>query len=87
MLQLTLALIVCNLLVVVTYMYRVILSSPNGSLPSESDSSSEDDDFTTPVCVTRTSRLTTVDLGSNSEAMGSNWTRATSSSLHRSFAT
>ncbi|KAF8555029.1 hypothetical protein OG21DRAFT_1597068 [Imleria badia] len=55
--ELTWSLIVCNLLVVVTYMYRVILSSPDGSLPSESEA---DDDFTTPIRTNLISQLTTV---------------------------
>ncbi|KAI9462962.1 hypothetical protein HD554DRAFT_2027383, partial [Boletus coccyginus] len=53
--QIISSLIVCNLLVVVTYIYRVYLSS------SESEDSSEDDDFTTPA-PRSTQSLTTVDL-------------------------
>ncbi|KAG9309650.1 hypothetical protein JVU11DRAFT_10314 [Chiua virens] len=51
-------LMVCDLLVVVTYIYRVILSSPDGSLPCDSKSFSDDDDFTTRI----PTALTTVDL-------------------------
>lgn len=57
-LQVVLSLVVCNLLVVVTYIYRAYICS------SESEDASEDDDFTTPVF--RSTRgaqcLTTVDL-------------------------
>lgn len=56
--------IVCNLLVVVTYVYRVFLSSDNDELPSGSDPS-EDDDFTTPAPRSGSMQdLTTADLES-----------------------
>lgn len=57
-LQLTSTLIVCDLLVIVTYVYRVMLSSSNESLSSEQDDCSGDDDFTTRL----PSSLTTVDV-------------------------
>ncbi|KAG6375955.1 hypothetical protein JVT61DRAFT_2832 [Boletus reticuloceps] len=53
--QLIFSSIVCNLLVVVTYIYRVYVSS------SESEISSDDDDFTTPL-PSSPRFLTTVDL-------------------------
>ena len=56
--------IACNLLVVVTYVYRVFLCSSDAELPSGSDPS-DDDDFTTPTPRSRTTQdLTTVDLES-----------------------
>lgn len=55
--------IVCNLIVVVTYIYRVFWSSPDGDLPTESESSLDDDDFTT-RSPRGTQNLTTVDLDS-----------------------
>ncbi|KAF8436557.1 hypothetical protein L210DRAFT_3452039 [Boletus edulis BED1] len=82
--ELTSALIVCNILVVVTYIYRVTLSSPNESLPSESE---EEDDFTTPRRTNTTTQLTTVDLnislGTTTEAANSNWSRSILSPFHR----
>ncbi|KAF8133390.1 hypothetical protein EV363DRAFT_1397623 [Boletus edulis] len=54
-LELIFSSIVCNLLVVVTYIYRVYVNS------SESEISSDDDDFTTPLPNSPRS-LTTVDL-------------------------
>lgn len=60
--QLLSSLIVCNLLVVVTYAYRVLQSSnPTSLYGSEGDT--KDDDFTTPVVApTGVQSLTTVDL-------------------------
>ncbi|KAF8129505.1 hypothetical protein EV363DRAFT_1399840 [Boletus edulis] len=81
--EFTSALIVCNLLVVVTYMYRVILSSPSGSLPSESE---EDDDFTTPIRTNTATELTTIDLDvspcTTAEAANSNLSSGVSSSFN-----
>ncbi|KAI9573116.1 hypothetical protein HD554DRAFT_2059157 [Boletus coccyginus] len=89
--KLTSALIVCNLLVVVTYMYRMIFGSPNGSFPSESESSSEDDDFTTRVPPNPTTQLlTTVDLsvtlGANTVATNGDLTSGILSSSRRGSA-
>ncbi|KAH7890433.1 hypothetical protein F5I97DRAFT_29967 [Phlebopus sp. FC_14] len=52
--------IVCNLLVVVTYAYRVILAptNPGNEAFEDSETSTTDDDFTTPT----TQRLTTLDF-------------------------
>jgi hypothetical protein len=56
--------IVCNLLVVVTYVYRVFLSSSDEEFPSGSDPL-DDDDFTTPAPRSRSAHdLTTIDLES-----------------------
>lgn len=68
--------IVCNLLVVVTYAYRVLLRNPSDQeLPSTLDPS-DDDDFTTPPPTSAsTQSLTTVVLESSctsvSELVGS----------------
>jgi len=60
-LQLAIFLIVCNLLVVVTYVYRVFTSPPDEDFPTVSTNPSDDDDFTTPA-PRSTENLTTVDL-------------------------
>lgn len=66
-------------------MYRVIVSSPNGSLPSESE---DDDDFTTPIRANLTSQLTTVDLnltvGTSAATTENNLTSGISSPSHHS---
>jgi len=81
-LETTSALVVCNLLVLVTYMYRVFRKLRGESASFESDDSSEDDDFTTrmPARRTTTEALTTVDL--NIDASYSGVASGVSSSSH-----
>ncbi|KAH0828764.1 hypothetical protein J3R83DRAFT_3200 [Lanmaoa asiatica] len=57
-------LVVCNLLVVVTYIYRVFLKSLDEELPPLPGTSPEDDDFTVPIPRSM-QNLTTVDLDSS----------------------
>ena len=54
--------IVCNMVVVGTYIYRVFWSPSDEDCTSEPERVSDDDDFTTPV-PRRSENLTTVDLG------------------------
>ncbi|KAI9573081.1 hypothetical protein HD554DRAFT_1138068 [Boletus coccyginus] len=64
-LQLSVFLIVCNLVVVVTYIYRIFLNPSNVTLSyGTGDPSDCDDDFTTPA-PRSTQSLTTVDLESH----------------------
>ncbi|KIJ62243.1 hypothetical protein HYDPIDRAFT_189100 [Hydnomerulius pinastri MD-312] len=59
-LELVSSMIVCNLLVVVTYAYRTILGSTAGESSDSSESTAQDDDFTSRL-PTSTQHLTTVD--------------------------
>lgn len=58
--QVTVFMLVCNMVVVVTFIYRVFCNSCDDDSPSKPESSPYDDDFTTPL--PRTQNLTTVDL-------------------------
>ncbi|KAF8550414.1 hypothetical protein OG21DRAFT_1446606 [Imleria badia] len=65
-LQLAVFMIVCNLLVVVTHVYRVFLKNSSDQEPPSMSDPSDDDDFTTPARTSgSTQKLTTVDLGSS----------------------
>lgn len=63
--KIALSLIVCNLLVVVTYTYRFLHRNQKGGDTATDNSAAYDDDFTTPLTravQTMSLRLTTVDL-------------------------